>query len=59
MSGHRVAIMWGRELSRENAPKVYEFETLAERNAFLHGVEAAVGWQEYHIVQMEQRKYDR
>jgi hypothetical protein len=51
-----VSIVWGR-LDMKERPTVYHFETLVERNAFMRGVDAAVGWSEYSLVPTKERKY--
>ena len=54
---HSVAIRFIQPISQHEHPKVYAFETLAERNAFLKGVEEALGWTEYEIVQTKARHH--
>jgi hypothetical protein len=53
---HEVWILWSEESCRQwydtgtiepSDLKHYEFATLAELNAFLHGVDEAVGWLEH------------
>lgn len=39
---HRVWFRWGE--TEPTDPTLYEFDTLAELNAFLHGVDEACGW---------------
>ncbi len=45
---YAVAIRWG--CSREVDPSEYEFSTLAEKDAFMQGVDASSGWMDYEIV---------
>ena len=61
---HKVWFVWGSEAVRDylnwkEKPKSstdnlnlseYEFDTEAEVNAFLEGVDAANGWLEYHQI---------
>lgn len=49
---HTVYIVWGSESTREenSNPISYCFDTKAELDAFLLGVEEANGWMEYMIV---------
>jgi len=47
-----VTILWGEEQTRkENDHCTYKFNTKAELNAFLMGVDEASGWLEYEIVE--------
>jgi hypothetical protein len=50
---YTVYIHWGSESTREettNTACPYTFDTLAELDAFLLGVEEANGWMDYLIV---------
>jgi hypothetical protein len=44
-----VWIIWGSQPEPGTRPTRYEFETHAELDAFLDGVEAASGWMEYRV----------
>jgi len=47
-----VTIQWGTVASLDtesNPPQTYEFDTKAELDAFLMGVDEMDGWLEYHI----------
>ena len=47
---HTITILWGEEKEPANKEH-YAFETRAELNAFLAGVEAAEGWMAYEVEQ--------
>jgi hypothetical protein len=49
----KASILWGSASTREDNPKpsTYHFLTQAELDAFLLGVEAAVGWMEYELLE--------
>lgn len=52
MKKHFVRIAWGSESTREeNEGKfsTYTFDTEAELNAFLKGIDEAIGWDDYFI----------
>jgi len=63
---HTVTVIWGESDSRraaegewnelENGPCDYSFNTLAEENAFLEGVDAASGWLEHYILGTQEIK---
>ena len=47
-----ITIQWGTVASREdNPPKTYEFNTQAELDAFLLGIDEMDGWMEYEVVE--------
>jgi hypothetical protein len=51
---YTIKILWGSTSTREeNEPCTYEFDTKEEFNAFLEGVEAAVGWMDYEVVEQD------
>ena len=47
----KVTVWWGKEAVNDanNLGKTYEFETQAERDAFLLGAEEAEGWSEFSV----------
>ena len=45
-----VEIRWGSQPEEGDEPCAYEFDTKAELDAFLDGVDAAAGWLDYEIV---------
>lgn len=49
---HTVWIMWGHV--EKPAPHKYEFDTLAELNAFLEGVDQGNGWLDYEQFDTEE-----
>jgi len=45
---HKVMILWGENpQANETKPIDYEFDTLEELNAFLHGIDEGNGWLDY------------
>ena len=59
----KVTIIWGTETVKgidkpiENyTKKTYQFETQAELNAFLKGVDEGNGWLEYEVSSMNAEK---
>jgi hypothetical protein len=46
----RVRMRWGSDHSDYQEPQEYEFDTLAELNAFLLGVSEAWGWMDYEQI---------
>ena len=53
---HKAVIRWGSEMTREDNEGVsssYSFETNAELEAFMRGVEEAIGWSDYELVEDE------
>jgi len=51
MEKKTVTIHWGSESTRnENEPCSYEFDTEAELNAFLLGVDESTGYMDYEIL---------
>jgi hypothetical protein len=56
MIQYKIKICWGSEFTRldsNNESITYSFNSEAERNAFLDGVEAACGWVDYCIIEEE------
>lgn len=56
-SMHKAVIRWGSEMTREDNEGVsstYSFDTTDERDAFMHGVEEAIGWSDYELVEDEE-----
>lgn len=59
MSEHSVTIQWGSRTSREeiyeddNDGHTYNFETQEEKDAFLKGVNEAIGWSERQRVDLD------
>lgn len=54
---HKTVIRWGSEMTRqdnEGVSSTYNFETKAERDAFMYGVEEAIGWSDYELVEDEE-----
>jgi hypothetical protein len=49
---YTLKIIWGEAPEQATTPEVYEFNTYAEREAFLWGVEEMNGWLGYEIVEM-------
>jgi hypothetical protein len=47
----KVYIVWGRVKCHK---QVYEFNTEAEKNAFLHGIEEASGYEDYTVCDNEE-----
>lgn len=47
---HNCKVIFGTETS-EQEPTEYSFNTKAELHAFIEGMEAAVGWMEYEILE--------
>ena len=46
-----ITIQWGTVASREdNSPKTYEFNTQAELDSFMLGIDEMDGWMEYAVV---------
>jgi hypothetical protein len=43
-----VRILWGA-VPEDNEPCEYDFDTRAELNAFMDGVDQASGWLEYDV----------
>lgn len=53
---HKAVIRWGSEMTREDNEGVsssYSFETNIELEAFMRGVEEAIGWSDYELVENE------
>lgn len=53
---HKAVVRWGSEMTRtdnEGVSSTYNFETNAEREAFMYGVEEAIGWSDYELVEDE------
>jgi len=49
----KIKIAWGSEMTRadnEGVHSTYVFETKGERDAFMRGVEQAIGWTEYEVI---------
>jgi hypothetical protein len=53
MKKYSIRIQWGSVSSHgeDNKPIKYEFDTEAELNAFMMGVDAMDGWMEYFVVE--------
>jgi len=56
-----VKIKWGSEATRQEVyakmnlpPSEYEFATEGEAEAFLDGIEEAMGWVDYEVVEEEE-----
>lgn len=47
---HWVSINWGADRQMSDDPMMYEFNSRAELEAFLDGVESANGWLDYELV---------
>jgi hypothetical protein len=47
---NRVRIMWGSHPENRSDFIEYEFDTLAELNAFLLGVDESIGWLDYEQI---------
>ena len=50
---HRITITWGTD---QDQTESYEFDTIKEQNAFLHGVEQSNGWMTYQVQQYINKK---
>lgn len=48
---HSVSILWGSTHEPDDEPVTYTFETSAELDAFLFGVQEMDGWMDYEIVE--------
>lgn len=48
-----IKILWGSAPEPDAEPITYRFNTLAEANAFLKGVDEACGWMDYALVEDE------
>ena len=48
-----VTIEWGDGTSDILKPEEYSFDTEAERDAFMLGVDSALGWLDYDILDMK------
>jgi hypothetical protein len=46
----KVTILWGQVREPDQEPITYEFVTKSELDAFLEGVDAAVGWLDHEII---------
>ena len=44
---HKLTIAWG---TCQQETKTYTFDTAAEKDAFLKGVEAMDGWMKYEVI---------
>ncbi len=66
---YKVKIIWRSQITDSTFPprewddtdsetkqRTYDFRTKQERDIFLKGVEQAIGWDEYEVVQ--EREYD-
>lgn len=54
---HKAVLRWGSEMTREDNEGVsstYNFDTTAERDAFMYGVDEAIGWSDYELVEDEE-----
>jgi hypothetical protein len=52
-----IRIHWGSESTRQETPTVcctYQFRTQEEMDAFMSGVEEAIGWMDYLVVEEEE-----
>lgn len=47
---HWVAIRWGVDTDLSDGEMWYEFNSRAELEAFLDGIESAIGWLDYALV---------
>ena len=49
MNMYFVTILWGENPSKHEEPELYYFNTEREREAFMSGVNTAMGWQDYDV----------
>lgn len=49
MSVHWIKIKWGENPDPDDEPVRYQFNTKAELDAFMHGIEETQGWFGYDI----------
>jgi hypothetical protein len=47
---YRIAIRWGSRGAGFRPVRKYKFDTKAELDAFMHGLDEGVGWHGYNIV---------
>ena len=46
-----ITILWGAELFPDDGnDKTYTFDTKAEAEAFLYGIDEAMGWLDYEVI---------
>lgn len=48
---HKVTIMWGEVPQEEDTPQTYSFGSAGELNAFLEGVNEAIGWLDFEVIE--------
>jgi len=48
-----ITILWGENPEPDAVPEKYSFNTLAERDAFILGIEQCDGWQGYEVINQE------
>jgi hypothetical protein len=49
-----VTILWGESPSDDDEPVRYEFDTVAERKAFLYGAYETLGWGNFEIEETDE-----
>jgi hypothetical protein len=48
---HKITIAWGQDFDPEHdQPVTYSYSTGTELSAFIEGIEAAIGWLEYEVI---------
>lgn len=54
---HSVYILWGETPYENEVPIQYEFDTPAEVEAFIYGLEQSAGWGDYTIADSAFQRY--
>lgn len=47
---HTITILWGESPEPDDKPVTYTFNTKAELQAFIDGIEACDGWMNYEVI---------
>ncbi len=54
---HQIFVVWGESIDRDSRPSCYEFQTEAEREAFLLGIAEASGWMDAAAFKTKEEAY--
>jgi len=47
-----VTILWGED-PRDQQTDIYDFDTFAERSAFMKGIQVADGWMQWEVLDQD------